>query len=300
MELRPEAGAQLHSQLCVGAQAAADLKSLAAGPHDGGAPPKQQQDPLHAAMSHDPLMQLPGAAVPLNGHAAAGGVPGDRNPFAVAPGGWDSGSGEFARRRRLSMGAAVEGGSGAALWDIEQGQQQEGGLAQQQRPGGSLESIPERHNGHHATASAPNLAQAGAHAGGAGQISKEEGDSSMRSHSLPGPIYIPGSVFRGVPSPARSALPTSARRGTAVQPPGGSQQSGAATNRVSQNPLRRLMWGQGRPREEGSASSGPRQSAAAADASAEQQQEAGGAQSNPSSWFFSRNASFKAPDNPWG
>ena len=299
MELRPEAGAQLHSQLCSAAHAAAELKALA--PYDSGAASKQAQDALHddAARNPDSLMQLPGSVAPLNGHAAAEGARGERDPFAVVPGAWDSGSGEAALQRRQSAEAAAAGKGGAPLWDVEQGQQQQGGIAAHWRPGGSLEPVPARHNGHPAMASAPDLAQAAEHAGRASQRLREDGwrgGSYMRSHSLTGPMYIPGSVLGGFPNPARSALPVPARQDTAVQPRNSSLQSNAAADRGSEDPLQRVIMGRGRA----SVGSGPRQGAAAAGAGSEQQQDASGAQSTPSTWLFSRNASFKAPDNPWG
>jgi hypothetical protein len=184
-----------------------------------------------------------------------------------------------------------------------------------QRSSGSLESIPERGQGGGAAPRQPDQA----HAVRASVRLQEGGGGGryLRSHSLPGPVYIPGSVFGGAPSggPARSALPAraepAAARGAARHSVDSRQPAGSPDR--PQNPLRRVIMGGLHARDSISSSgSGPgdrQQEPGAAGMQAEERGREGslpgggggqGGGGGGSSWFFSRNASFKAPDNPWG
>ena len=330
MELRPEAGAKLHTQLCAGAD---EASAKGAAQHLNGGPAgehHQQPGPKPGDGGDRP------GAVALNGGAAPGGLflegdgaaaadvgRGDRDESVSSKGERTTSAGMLAQYRRLHHGRMQRAGSAGAA-DIEQGaaaaaaQLQEHASVPRPRSAGNmlLEPISEAASGG-GGGGAPDLALPhpflhGAHAGWAGHALPGGAPGSYtRSHSLPGPVYIPGSAFSGAPGPSFSPAPSGSSSGSeasvASRLHASPEQAVQHYRRQGSLPQRSTsrgllpLWRSGLVRAAPGADGA--ESGSGAGALQEPDQVPAGAGRRPQTgghWLLSRSSTFKAPDNPWG
>ena len=328
MELRPEAGAKLHTQLCAGAD---EASAKGAAQHQNGGPTGERQ---HPGPKPGGGGDGPGA-VALNGSSAPGGHLLEQGAGAAADMGRGDGSeGErttsasmLAQYRRLHQGRMQRAGSAGAA-DIEQGaaaaaaQLQQHASVPRPRSAGNmlLEPISEAASGGNGGGGPPpDLALPhpflhGAHAGWAGHALPGGAPGSYtRSHSLPGPVYIPGSAFSGAPGPSFSPAPSGSS--TDSDASGASRlhaspeqavqhyrQQGSLPQRSTSRGLLPL-WRSGSVRAAPVADGA--ESGVGAGAAHEPGRVTAGTGKRPQApagghWLLSRSSTFKAPDNPWG